>query len=96
MLVRPAMKRLFCLEAKTDSVASLPRPCLIIMPYVSEYHHFTHIYGIYVQRYTWYPQVVSYDVPGKIFITRYLFSMCATYVLYQYLVAGMINRAYVS
>ena len=29
MLVRPAMKRLFCLRQKTASVASLPQPCLI-------------------------------------------------------------------
>ena len=31
MLVRPAMKRLFASTQKTVSVASIPRPCLIII-----------------------------------------------------------------
>ena len=48
-----------------------------------------YIRGMYVQQYTWYPGIIR----RMIFITRYLFSMCATDV---HLVAGMINRAYVS
>ena len=39
MLVRPAMKRLFAWRQKTASVASLPRPCLIIMVSVRRMHN---------------------------------------------------------
>ena len=55
----------------------------------------THLLYIY----TWYIRTAVYVAPwyyttkGVIFITWYLFRMCATDV---HVVAGMINRAYVS
>ena len=61
-----------------------------IIQYVLE--HFTILYtrgtyirGIYVQQYTWYPGIIRCSI---IFITRYLFGMCATDV-HLVLIAGM-------
>ena len=58
MLVRPAMKRLFCMKEKMASVASLPRPCLIITVFFCESLH-CYVVLVFILNHSFYVPTTS-------------------------------------